>query len=273
MFTRSAILAGLQLLAVCSAQSNEFFKWNTPRAIGIEGQPLHRRQAPPGYHPEFGSCGSGTTCENACGANWLSCRASTELSLFCYNQVDLGQTCCENGSGRACDRGYYCAWKEFGGRVWCCEDGESLEECGVGGGTTSAPPSTSTTATSGGLSSSTDTTATGTQTVTNTDFPTSTNSQCVPSTVTSWGTTTVVSTFEVTVTVGTGGCNSDSTVTSPPSSSTGTDTTITKPPTSHTTHRPTNSTTTSSFITAGSGDLRVNLGSLALILLGVVFIH
>ncbi|KAK4227039.1 hypothetical protein QBC38DRAFT_349643, partial [Podospora fimiseda] len=61
------------------------------------------------YHPEFGACGSGTTCEDACGPNWLSCSASTDLSLFCYNQVDFGQTCCENGSGRACDRGYYCA--------------------------------------------------------------------------------------------------------------------------------------------------------------------
>jgi hypothetical protein len=22
----------------------------------------------------------------------------------------------------ACERGYYCAWQEFGGKVWCCED-------------------------------------------------------------------------------------------------------------------------------------------------------
>ncbi|KAK0741986.1 hypothetical protein B0T21DRAFT_327504 [Apiosordaria backusii] len=272
MFSRSALFAGLQLLAVCSAHSNEFFRWNTPRAVNLDRRSLDRRQTPPGYHPEFGSCGSGTTCENACGANWLSCRASTELSLFCYNQADLGQTCCENGSGRACDRGYYCAWKEFGGRVWCCEDGQSLEECGVDGGTTSAPPTSSSTATSGGPSSSTDPSdTTTTRTGSETDVSTATDSQCAPSTVTSWGTTTVVSTFEVTVTVGTGGCNTESTVTSPPSSSTGTDTTITKPPTSHTTHRPTNSTTISSVITAGSGDLRVNLASLALLVLGVVF--
>ncbi|KAK0660838.1 hypothetical protein QBC41DRAFT_350829 [Cercophora samala] len=259
MATKSVLLAGLQLLAVCSAQKNEFLRWNSPR---VENPSLDRRQTPPpGYHPEFGSCGSGTTCENACGANWLSCRASTELSLFCYNQVDLGQSCCENGSGRACDRGYYCAWKEFGGRVWCCEDGQSLEECGVGGGTTSAPPTSS---------STTSTATTTTPTDTESDFSTATDSQCVPSTVTSWGTTTVVSTFEVTVTVGTGDCNTASTVTSPPSSSSWTDTTITKPPTSHTTHRPTNSTTTSSVITAGSSGLRANLGSLALVVLGVV---
>ncbi|KAK4644186.1 hypothetical protein QC761_302130 [Podospora bellae-mahoneyi] len=270
MSTKSVLLAGLQLLVVvCSAQKNEFFWWNTPRAAGLEGPSLDRRQTtPPGYHPEFGSCGSGTTCENACGANWLSCRASTELSLFCYNQVDLGQSCCENGSGRACDRGYYCAWKELGGRVWCCEDGQSLEECGVGGGTTSAPPSSSTATTSAGPSGSTDTTTTPTDT--ESDFPTATDSQCVPSTVTSWGTTTVVSTFEVTVTVGTGECNTASTVTSPPDSSSWTDTTITKPPTSQTTHRPTNSTTMSPIVTAGSSDLRVNLNSLALFVLGVM---
>lgn len=39
-------------------------------------------------------------CENACGPNWISCEASTSLSLFCYNKVDLNQTCCGNGSGR-----------------------------------------------------------------------------------------------------------------------------------------------------------------------------
>ncbi|KAK4175254.1 hypothetical protein QBC36DRAFT_331842 [Triangularia setosa] len=268
MFTRSAILAGLQFLVVCSAQNNGFFRWNAPRATSPEGQSLNRRQTPPGYHPEFGSCGSGTTCENACGANWLSCRASTELSLFCYNQVDLGQTCCENGSGRACDRGYYCAWKEFGGRVWCCEDGQSLEECGVGGGTTSAPPTSSYTSTATTSTNPSDTTTT--EIDFEPDSSTATDSHCVPATVTSWGTTTVVSTFEVTVTVGTGGCSTESTVTSPPSSSTVTDTTITKPPTSHYTHRPTNSTAISSVITAGSGNLRVDLGLLVLLVLGVM---
>jgi len=82
-------------------QERQFYRWTTPGAdVAGQGE-LARRQGPlPGYHPEFGTCGSGTTCENACGPNWLSCDASTTLSLFCYNKADLNQTCCENGSGR-----------------------------------------------------------------------------------------------------------------------------------------------------------------------------
>ncbi len=29
----------------------------------------------------------------------------------------------------ACDRGYYCAWQEFGGKVWCCEDVSAFVLC------------------------------------------------------------------------------------------------------------------------------------------------
>lgn len=89
----------LNLLAPCAARQHEFFRWNTP-AEHVAARHLHRRQSPLGYSPEFGSCGTGETCEEACGPNWISCPASTDLSLFCYNKVDLNQTCCENGSGR-----------------------------------------------------------------------------------------------------------------------------------------------------------------------------
>jgi hypothetical protein len=99
--TITASVAALQLLlALGSAHEHQFFK-NTPRA-SVEADHVHRRQsAPPGYSPDFGLCGTGTTCQDACGPNWESCQASTTLSLFCYNKVDLKQTCCENGSGRA----------------------------------------------------------------------------------------------------------------------------------------------------------------------------
>jgi hypothetical protein len=67
---------------------------------------LHRRDYSynnegyfPGYNPEFGSCGSGSTCADACGSEFEACPASTELSLFCFNP-GAGQTCCGNGSGR-----------------------------------------------------------------------------------------------------------------------------------------------------------------------------
>jgi hypothetical protein len=88
------------LLPLASAQEYQFARWSSPEAHLAAGDVYRRQAPPPGYHPEFGTCGSGTTCENACGTNWITCQASTSLSLFCYNKVDLNQTCCENGSGR-----------------------------------------------------------------------------------------------------------------------------------------------------------------------------
>jgi hypothetical protein len=108
----------LTLGSVAAAEVQEFFKWNIPR-VPFEEHQLYRRVD--GYHPEFGSCGSGRTCLDACGSGWDGCNATTTLSLFCYNK-DAGQSCCANGSGRACDRGYYCAWTEINGKTWCCKD-------------------------------------------------------------------------------------------------------------------------------------------------------
>lgn len=104
MYLRNLLLAvAVQFLPVRSAvEHRQFYRWNVPGSE-LAGHDLYRRQGPlPGYHPEFGTCGSGTTCENACGGNWKLCKASTSLSLFCYNTVELGQSCCENGSGREC---------------------------------------------------------------------------------------------------------------------------------------------------------------------------
>lgn len=108
------IFTALCLLQLCLARHHQFYQWSNP----IERLPLgdRRRQAPPpGYHPEFGTCGSGTTCENACGENWITCKSSTSLSLFCYNKVDLNQTCCGNNSGRQ----YHCT-------SCTCDETESL---------------------------------------------------------------------------------------------------------------------------------------------------
>ncbi|KAK0717820.1 hypothetical protein B0T26DRAFT_304193 [Lasiosphaeria miniovina] len=296
------VLAALQSGALCSEQSREFFRWDTPGSRA--GDLVYRRQtAPPGYHPEFGSCGSGTTCENACGANWLSCNASTTLSLFCYNQADLGQTCCENGSGRACERGYYCAWQELGSRVWCCEDGQSLEECGVSASTTVSElvTTTSTTVTN---TAQTDTTTTRTNTNTETTNPgpssgTESNGQC-PTVSVATVTTTVTATPSPT---GTGSSHSQGhtvtvfstvsvTVTAPSCSSSGTESTSNPPPvttsttavlptsppvvTSKPTHPagPTNSstnpTTTATIVTAGAGRLAAGMPTALLCLLGVL---
>ncbi|KAL2257892.1 hypothetical protein VTK26DRAFT_8999 [Humicola hyalothermophila] len=251
-------------LSAVSAQEqhHQFFRWNSPAANLAANDVLRRQASPPGYHPEFGTCGSGRTCEDACGPNWESCQASTDLSLFCYNRVDLNQTCCENGSGRACDAGYYCAWLEIGGRVWCCENGQSLEECGV-------PTSAS---------------ATTSATISASDNPNpgpsgTSDGQCPAATVTSWATTTIVSTvsFEVTVSdCGDGSSSSGSpSRSSPHESTTPTETdTITQPayPTSSPTRPPFTMTTTSTLVTAGSETVRVNLWTVAWAVISLVLV-
>ncbi|KAL2163913.1 hypothetical protein VTH06DRAFT_3125 [Thermothelomyces fergusii] len=196
MWRNAAVIAGL--VGVASAETYEFFRWNTPgENLAVNG--ISRRQSSmAGYNPEFGSCGTGRTCEDACGPNWESCEASTSLALFCYNRVDLNQTCCGNGSGRACDSGYYCAWEEYEGRVWCCEDGQSLEECGVPHATTAPAGSSTSSPTSSSSRSGSATPTDSSRTVTGGEtLSTDTASQCLASTVISWATTTVVSTVTV----------------------------------------------------------------------------
>ncbi|KAK3323167.1 hypothetical protein B0T19DRAFT_425312 [Cercophora scortea] len=205
MHSRLLVLLGLQLLQSCSAQAQgqHLFKWSSPdNHYAVARQQVHRRQGQiPGYHPEFGTCGSGTTCQDACGSNWLSCNASTTLSLFCYNKVDLHQTCCENGSGRACDEGYYCAWNEIGGKVWCCVNGQSLEECGVVALTSSTSSSSTTSSTTSSTSSSstvssssTSTSSTSSSTVSSTTSSScsSTTSPCPVTTITTCSSASVI---------------------------------------------------------------------------------
>ncbi|KAK3290531.1 uncharacterized protein B0H64DRAFT_479232 [Chaetomium fimeti] len=288
MWGQGITVAALQLLLTLGSayEHHQFFK-NTPRASPETGH-VHRRQSPPpGYSPEFGGCGSGRNCEDACGPNWESCQASTSLSLFCYNKVDLKQTCCENGSGRACEEGYYCAWQEFGGQVWCCENGQSLEECGVpqtGSSGTGSPTGSPTSP--GGPSSqapSPSTSAKSSGTATGGNSLSVTGSQCPATTVTSWATTTVVSTVSIAATTVTvvgpgGGCYSESSTSvseSEPSDDTSLSGTITQPPlSSSTSYGPPvfNTTTTETIATAGAWGLRVNLSGLALVLLPLLWL-
>ncbi len=119
-----AAIAALQLLSLGAAQQHQVFR-NTPRSFSADDRLDRRQTPPPGYHPEFGTCGSGTTCQTACGQNWDLCQASTSLSLFCYNKVDLGQTCCENGSGRELRPGSI----KTVGTVRCGPPANSLNRC------------------------------------------------------------------------------------------------------------------------------------------------
>jgi len=101
-------IAALQLAGGVAAEPGHagFYQWLRPRDARPEGSlqwGLEARQQRgdynPGYNPEFGSCGSGATCPDACGSDFEACNATTSLSLFCYNPK-AKQTCCGNGSGR-----------------------------------------------------------------------------------------------------------------------------------------------------------------------------
>ncbi|EGS21360.1 uncharacterized protein CTHT_0032150 [Thermochaetoides thermophila DSM 1495] len=264
------------LIGLGFAQNVEFFRFTSPSANAAAN--IYRRQTPPpGYSPEFGSCGTGANCTDACGPNWITCKASTDLSLFCYNEVDLGQTCCENGSGRACDAGYYCAWQEFNGRVWCCENGQSLEECGVPTDkpvTTSNPTSTSSLA---GESSSTASSTSGGVVSSQTGGPTSdftdpsSTGQCPPPTVTSWATATVTSTITyaaITVTVLGDGCSGNPAASESQPGFSESGSIITSPPSTFTATPwpPSNTSFTSTLFTADAGGIRPELWLLSTLL-------
>ena len=55
-----------------------------------------------GYHPEYNLCGTGTTCQEACGDGFQACQPtlSQETTLLCYNP-DEGEICCPGGQGSA----------------------------------------------------------------------------------------------------------------------------------------------------------------------------
>ncbi|KAK4226793.1 hypothetical protein QBC38DRAFT_479672 [Podospora fimiseda] len=122
------------------------------------------RREEPGYQPESAVCGSGNTCEEACGTGYQTC-ASIDSKIHCFN-MDAGQTCCPDKSGNSCDAGYYCASDKSAG-TFCCPDDMNLEECAkeysVSGGLvaqTAAPePTTSSTSSVASTTSSEATTS------------------------------------------------------------------------------------------------------------------
>ncbi|KAK4160760.1 hypothetical protein QBC43DRAFT_219162 [Cladorrhinum sp. PSN259] len=104
------------------------------------------RRDEPGYQPESATCGTGNTCEEACGSGYQTC-ASVDSKVHCFNE-SAGQTCCPDKSGNSCDAGYYCT-SDKSSETWCCPDAMNLEECAkaysIAGGLvaqTAAPEST-----------------------------------------------------------------------------------------------------------------------------------
>ncbi len=95
----TAALAALLHLPAPVVADFYFYRWVQPALYEASLVGRDDRIYNPGYPPEFGSCGSGTTCSDACGDGFEACNATTSLSLFCFNKP-AGQTCCPNGSGR-----------------------------------------------------------------------------------------------------------------------------------------------------------------------------
>jgi len=94
-------------------------KMSLNQAMGLMGRQNQ------GYQPTQTQCGPGSDCPSSCGADTVQC-ASNDDELHCY-EPSLGETCCPDGSGNACDQGYYCTDNSDG--TWCCPNGLDLTSC------------------------------------------------------------------------------------------------------------------------------------------------
>ncbi|GJN66802.1 prp 4 CRoW domain-containing protein [Purpureocillium lilacinum] len=126
----------------------------------LPGQSLQRRDTN-GYVPETTQCGKGNTCAEACGAGYDQCTTSDNVA-HCFNPA-AGDSCCTDGSGNSCAKGYYCT-HDHSKRTWCCPESMDLAACAaaytITGGleqarsttkpstTSTPPPTTSSTSTS-----------------------------------------------------------------------------------------------------------------------------
>jgi hypothetical protein len=85
-------------------------KMSLPQAFGL----AVRQNS--GYAPTQTFCGAGDDCPSACGGDTTQC-PSSDGDLHCFTP-GIGQQCCPDGFGNACDEGYYCTDNADG--TWCC---------------------------------------------------------------------------------------------------------------------------------------------------------
>ncbi|KAI0888983.1 uncharacterized protein GGS22DRAFT_65616 [Annulohypoxylon maeteangense] len=79
-----------------------------------------------GYSPEQQFCGSGDTCDEACGKGFAQCPSKDGI-VHCFNKAG-NQTCCPGKTGDSCDQGYFCSADDKG-NTWCCPDSMTLKQC------------------------------------------------------------------------------------------------------------------------------------------------
>ncbi|KAH7123715.1 hypothetical protein B0J11DRAFT_615265 [Dendryphion nanum] len=77
-----------------------------------------------GYEPVFEVCGD--SCSD-CADGAKRCH-SDEFSNICY-EPGLGETCCQDLYGTACNKGFYCAYNDAE-VAYCCHKDTSLSKCG-----------------------------------------------------------------------------------------------------------------------------------------------
>lgn len=152
-FTTATAAAVLAFAANVAAEPQPFL------AV-MPGLSLMRRDTN-GYTPDVTKCGNGDTCAQACGAGFAQCPSEDKVA-HCFNPT-AKQACCLDGSGNACDDGYYCA-HDTNKKSMCCPNGQDLVACAaansVRGGlqtgalTTSTPTPTSTSTSSAPITTS-----------------------------------------------------------------------------------------------------------------------
>lgn len=115
-----------------------------PMFAVMPGMSLMRRDTS-GYSPDVTKCGAGDTCSQACGAGFAQCPSNDNIA-HCFNP-NAKQACCTDGSGNACDEGFYCA-HDTNKKSMCCPNGQDLAACAaantVRGGLQTGALSTST---------------------------------------------------------------------------------------------------------------------------------
>jgi len=121
MLFNVALLSAFASVALAGANS-EFTKWG--KMTLRSNADLIKRQD--GYEPTETYCSDGDTCAEACGATYQTC-PSNDGFLHCFDPTQ-GELCCPDGTGNACDAGYYCT-QDASGDTWCCPDGDSLAAC------------------------------------------------------------------------------------------------------------------------------------------------
>ncbi|EDU46902.1 hypothetical protein PtrSN002B_011498 [Pyrenophora tritici-repentis] len=115
-------------VAILSASVAATQSFTNARSFGAmlkRGEVLTKRQ---GYYPQSDICnGSGTTCQEICGADKVECPSSNPNFLRCHSTLD-GTHCCTDGTGNACGPGDYCT-NDGAGNTYCCPEGITAEKC------------------------------------------------------------------------------------------------------------------------------------------------